>query len=167
MIYIDLDDVAADYTGYVNRVLGTNYQVGDLKSAHHWKELCHNHQHMFMDLEPNQEFIPILHKIVGQVGESNVAFLTALPYDEQYMWQYAPYHKVQWVLNYLAPMGYSIPVFFGPFAHDKYRHYNDGDILIDDQHQNCEQWISAGGTAHVYTNAANCHSFLLEHLSTI
>jgi hypothetical protein len=170
MIYIDLDDVTADFVGYTNMVLGTKYKVGDILADRDWDELRRDHQHLFNDLLPNQDFVPVLEYLLSQVQQTEVAFLSALPYDEKGCWQYAAMHKVQWVFNYLKTQlnpydgPYNIPLFFGPYAHDKHKHCKVGDILIDDRFSNCEEWIAAGGVAHLYRNAEECMQFLKENL---
>jgi len=95
----------------------------------------------------------------------NVAFLTALPHpDPKSAWPYAPMDKINWVAEYCAKRYVSVPVFLGPYAHDKYKHCEIGDILIDDNLTNCTQWETAGGSAHVYRTAKGCHEFLDYHL---
>lgn len=147
MIYIDLDDVCADLTGYANRVFGANTQVGEGISKEHWVELFTYHQRMFRDLDVNEPFRAVFHKIVNTVPTNKIAFLTALPYNE--VWQYAAMDKIDWVREVF---GYKYPVFFGPYAHDKQHHCRDSDVLIDDNSMNCQQWREKGGISRVYRN---------------
>ncbi len=167
MLYIDLDDVAANFTGYVNNALGTNYNVGELMTDCDWAELRQDHQHMFLDLEPNVAFIPIFERIIATVAPQDIAFLSALPCDDRSCWQYAAMHKIRWVDNYLSEYGngIQIPLFFGPYAHDKHKHCEVGDILIDDKRSNCEEWTAAGGVAHIYRNAEDCIVFLEDNIA--
>lgn len=167
MIYIDLDDVTADFIGYVNRALGANYNVGELMTDSDWADLRQDHQQMFIDLEPNAAFTPILSKLIDVVPRGELAFLTALPCDDKSTWPHAPLLKVRWVDNYLTRelQGKAdIPVFFGPYAHDKHKHCKIGDILIDDRRSNCDEWEAAGGIAHVYRNSKDCIVFLKDHV---
>ena len=167
MLYIDLDDVTADFVGYVNTALGTNYKVGELMSDSDWANLRQDHQRIFHDILPNAEFIPVFQRIVASVFHTDVAFLTALPIDNRSQWQHATIDKVRWVDQYLAQHspGVDVPVFFGPYAHDKHKHCEVGDILIDDKRSNCEEWEAAGGIAHLYRNTEDCISFLKANLS--
>jgi hypothetical protein len=72
---------------------------------------------------------------------------------------YAAQDKVWWADKHFP----GIPVFLGPFSHDKWRHCkNPDDILIDDRHSNCHEWIAAGGIAHVYTTWGNCEAWFKE-----
>jgi hypothetical protein len=51
--------------------------------------------------------------------------------------------KVLWAQEHFP----DIEVHFGPYAVDKYRHCQLGDILVDDRLSNCESWTQAGGKA--------------------
>jgi hypothetical protein len=89
-------------------------------------------------------------------------FLTALPHD--YSMPYAAQDKVWWANRHFP----GVSVFFGPFSHDKYRHCtNPGDVLIDDRHSNCHEWIGAGGRAHIYKTWEECHSWLEATLDSL
>jgi hypothetical protein len=69
--------------------------------------------------------------------------------------------KVNWAAEHFP----GIPVFLGPFSHDKWRYCKGpNDILIDDRHSNCSEWIAAGGRAHIYTTWEECKPWLAELL---
>ena len=85
-------------------------------------------------------------------------FLTALPHD--YSMPYAAQDKAWWADRHFP----GIPVFLGPFSHDKWRHCKAGDILIDDRHSNCSEWRSAGGMAHEYRTWEQCKVWLEDTL---
>jgi hypothetical protein len=53
-----------------------------------------------------------------------------------------------------------IPVLFGPYSFDKYKHCTPGDILIDDRTSNCEEWRAAGGHSHIYRSWEECKPWL-------
>jgi len=84
------------------------------------------------------------------------AFLTAIPHDGSV--QYASYDKVLWA-NERFP---GIPVFFGPYSTDKWKHCKPTDILIDDRFENCDDWRNAGGIAHQYTTWENCQDWITQ-----
>jgi hypothetical protein len=164
MFFIDLDDTAADFIGYVNKAFGTSYKIGEGVSQEVWSDIRSNHQRIFADLEPNLEFIPIFDRIADHVGVANMAFLTALPHpDPKSTWPYAPMDKINWAAAYCEQRYAQIPAFLGPYAHDKYKHCEVGDVLIDDNVTNCFEWEKAGGIAHLYRTAEECHAFLDEH----
>jgi hypothetical protein len=74
---------------------------------------------------------------------------------------------MRWVDNYILRElsgKANIPVFFGPYAYDKHKHCEIGDILIDDRQSNCEEWEAAGGIAHMYRNPDDCIAFLKDHV---
>lgn len=84
------------------------------------------------------------------------AFLTAIPHDGSV--PFAPYDKVQWTLERFP----TIPVFFGPYSTDKWKHCKPTDILIDDRLENCNDWKKAGGIAHQYTTWENCQEWIKQ-----
>jgi hypothetical protein len=158
MIYIDMDDVTANLTEYANRVNGTKHGIGDRMGLDDWANLRLGHQRMFRDLEPSKEFI---NKVIWdfKLHHGGAAFLTALPLDEHSPWRHAPGDKLRWVHKHV---GQEIDVFFGPYAHDKKNHCEPGDLLIDDNHQNCIEWVRQGGFAHLYRNVDDCVYWLKE-----
>ena len=152
MIYIDMDDVVADFSGYVNQKCGTDPRVGHgMVPIEHWRQLCRYHPRMFRDLEPNWEFINDGYEwIRDKFNDDQIAFLTAIPVDGQWDWRYAPQDKIDWIRYYF---GTRHSVFIGPFTGDK-RHFckSPDDILVDDRENLCHDWIRAGGTAFLFRN---------------
>lgn len=71
----------------------------------------------------------------------NLLFLTAVPLKDDVPWAF--YDKVLWAQEQFP----DIPVHFGPHSGDKFRHCNEGDILVDDRPDNCDQWRGAKGIA--------------------
>lgn len=149
MIYLDLDDVCADLTGYINRVLGTNYAVGEGFKTAHWSELVRYHPRMFRDLEVNEPFMSAYRTITQTIDSRNIAFLTAVPLGYGQDFQYTIIDKIDWVREHF---GTAHPVFFGPFPHEKHNHCRPNDLLIDDNLSNCQQWRARGGQSIVYRN---------------
>lgn len=88
----------------------------------------------------------------------DLRFLTALPRNNDM--QYAAYDKVLWATERFE----RVPVMFGPYSHDKWRHCQPGDILIDDRTSNCTEWINAGGLAHIYRTWEGCKPWLEQQL---
>ena len=156
-IYFDLDDVAADFVGYVNKVSNTTYRIGEIMSDSEWAELRVNHQRLFADLEMVWSTKNVITTLCIQ--KYNVAFLTALPFDGLHPWKYAPIDKLEWVKLYYP----KVPCFFGPYSHDKKNYCQPGDILIDDKESNCEEWKAAGGISHLYRDYKGLLMFLQEN----
>lgn len=159
-LYFDLDDVLAHFLPYVNSVLDTDYKVGDMLDLKHWEYMRTHHQRMFIDLLPNHEAVEVLYGIL-RTSDVQIRALTALPFDEHSPWQYATIDKVRWCDKNLL----GIPMFVGPYAHDKWRHCTPGDLLIDDKRSNCEEWVAAGGKAYLYRgDNVQMKQWILENL---
>ena len=140
-IYLDMDDVIADFKTYANRVLGKT-QDGGKWPQEDWIRLRDNSR-LYRDLEPTSEAEPLINycRYLRDHHGFEVMFLTAVPKGNDVHWAF--YDKVLWAQKYFP----DIPVMFGPFSKDKHVHCKPGDILIDDRTSNCEEWRSAGGLA--------------------
>ena len=154
MIYIDIDDVVADFSGYVNLKCGTNLynlQIGHGISIEGWKHFSRYHPRMFRDLEPNLEFINDGYEwIRDKFNDDQIAFLTSLPLGGQWEFRYAAQDKIDWIREYF---GDRHNIFFGPYCHDK-RNFckSPDDILVDDIKNLCSEWIRTGGKAILFRN---------------
>ena len=159
-IYLDMDDVVADWRAYAMEFLKMrwdpkdNYRIPQKE----WDKLKNDSRfYLNLPLRANaHDLVQYCRDLVSDKKVEGVAFLTALPHD--YSMPFAAQDKVWWAHKHFE----GIPVFLGPFSHDKWRHCQEGDILIDDRHTNCQEWESAGGRAHVYDNWADCKVWLDE-----
>ena len=159
-IYLDMDDVVADWTGFANEFFGTPGRA----ATHYlpdedWKRLKLQ-QRMYRDLKVKDGALELVGEIKRycQVNVAEVFFLTALPHDDSF--PFAPYDKVRWCERYFP----GIVMFIGPYAKDKHNFCKPGDILIDDRRSNCEDWVRAGGRAYEYTTWQDCEPWLKELL---
>jgi hypothetical protein len=161
-IYLDMDDVVADWLVYAQEFLKMRWddKTGERIPQADWDRLKEDTRfYSRLPVKPGaHELVDYCKRYVSRNPDTRLAFLTALPHD--YSSQYAANDKVWWADKHFP----SIPVFFGPFSHDKWRHCKPGDILIDDRHSNCNEWRSAGGQAHIYTTWENCKPWLEETL---
>ena len=161
-IYLDMDDVVADWLVYAQEVLKMRWddKKGERIPQEDWDRLkANNRFYRDLPLKPGaMELTQFCRDYVAKNPDVGLYFLTALPHD--YSTPYAPSDKVNWAAKYFP----GIPVFLGPFSHDKYRHCKTGDILIDDRHSNCNEWVAAGGRAHIYTTWENCKPWLEKEL---
>ena len=161
-IYLDMDDVVADWIPYAQELLGLRWDVvaGERIPQDEWDKLKEDFRfYAKLPLKPGaHELVNHCRSYVARNPDTRLAFLTALPHD--YSGQYASWDKCWWADRHFP----GIPVFFGPFSHDKYRHCKPGDILIDDRHSNCSEWRAAGGISHVYTTWENCKPWIEETL---
>jgi len=156
IIYLDMDDVVADWMQAARDIVKRNWNYGERIPDQDWDKVKAK-QRFYRDLpvKPGaHELVQFCRDAVGRGQADGMAFLTALPHD--YSVQWAATDKVFWAHRHFE----GIPVFFGPFSFDKYRHCKPGDILIDDRTSNCEEWTNAGGQAHIYRNWPECHTWL-------
>jgi 5'(3')-deoxyribonucleotidase len=161
-IYIDMDDVVADWIGYArdffkNPDLGT---PGTIIPEEDWNKIV-TEQRMYRELKVRQDAKSLIawlnwYKIVHT--ENELFFLTAVPHNNDM--PYAFMDKVNWAQKHFP----NIPVFFGPYSHDKHIRCKTGDILIDDRSSNCTEWRQAGGLAHEYRTWADCKPWLEQTL---
>lgn len=153
-IYIDMDDVVADWIGFArdffkNPDLGT---PGTIIPQEDWNKLV-KEQRMYRDLKVRHDAKSLIawlnwYKTV-HTDDVELFFLTAVPHNNDM--PYAFMDKVNWAQKHFP----NIPVFFGPYSHDKYIHCKPGDILIDDRTSNCEEWRREGGLAHEFVAGLN------------
>ena len=161
-IYLDMDDVVADWLVYAQDFLKMRWddKTSERIPQADWDRLKEDYRfYSRLPVKPGaHELVDYCRRYTSRNPDTRLAFLTALPHD--YSSPYAANDKVWWADKHFP----GIPVFFGPFSHDKWRHCKPGDILIDDRHSNCNEWASAGGQAHVYTTWENCKPWLEEIL---
>jgi len=105
------------------------------------------------------ELVNYCREAVADGLADDLRFLTALPHD--YSVPYASYDKVLWATERFE----RIPVLFGPYSHDKWKHCQPGDILIDDRTSNCVEWENAGGHSHIYRTWEACKPWLEQILN--
>jgi 5'(3')-deoxyribonucleotidase len=158
IIYLDMDDVVADWMGLAKTIVNRNWNYGERIPDSDWKKLKYNPR-FYRNIPLKKGAVDLVNYCRNLLSENKIDglyFLTALPHD--YSMPHAAYDKVLWAQEHFP----DIPVFFGPFSHDKWRHCTPGDILIDDRSSNVSEWISAGGIAHRYTTWENCKPWLEE-----
>ena len=161
IIYLDMDDVVADWMGTARAIVNRSWDYGDRIPDSDWDKVKAKTR-MYRDLplkEGAVELVQFCRDAVSRGQADGMAFLTALPHD--YSVQFAPMDKVNWGAKYFP----GIPVFLGPFSHDKWRHCKPGDILIDDRTSNCVEWENAGGHAHIYRTWEACKPWLEQILT--
>jgi 5'(3')-deoxyribonucleotidase len=156
IIYLDMDDVVADWMPAARAIVNRNWNYGERIPESDWSKVKAK-QRFYRDLplKPGaHELVEYCRNAVATGLATDLRFLTALPHD--YSVPYAVYDKVQWADKHFP----GIPMFIGPFSHDKWRHCTPSDILIDDRTSNCEEWTQAGGHSHIYRNWPDCKIWL-------
>lgn len=162
-IYLDMDDVVADWMPAARAIVNRNWEYGERIPESDWSKVKAK-QRFYRDLpvKPGAyELVEYCKQLVENRQADGLYFLTALPHD--YSVPYAAQDKVWWAHEHFP----GIPVFFGPFSYDKWRHCKSGDILIDDRTSNCEEWESAGGRAHIYRQWPACKEWLEKDLELV
>jgi hypothetical protein len=158
IIYLDMDDVVADWMVEARRLVNRSWEYGERIPSEDWDKVkAKKRFYRDLPIKPGAyELVEYCQDLLSKGKIDSLAFLTALPHDDAV--QYAASDKVFWAHEHFP----GIPVFFGPYSFDKYKHCKPGDILIDDRHSNCHEWRSAGGHAHEYRTWDACRPWL-EH----
>lgn len=164
-IYIDMDDVVADWLAHAQDYLKMTWNKDTERIPQRdWDRLKEDVRfYRSLPLKASaKELIQWCTQYATTHEGVGLYFLTALPHD--YSVPYASQDKVWWANEHFP----GIPVFFGPFSHDKWRHCKTPqDILIDDRTSNCNEFKSAGGRAHVYRNWEDCKAWLEKELGPL
>ena len=163
IIYLDMDDVVADWRQAAEDFLQLKFPNGDQWARipdDKWAELKRNSR-FYRDL-PLKPGAHDLYNFCKQVMDrglvEDVRFLSAIPHNNDMPWSIQD--KVWWAHEHFS----GTPVFIGPYSHDKHVHCQPGDILIDDRTSNCMDWESAGGRAHIYRTWEACQPWLEKEL---
>jgi hypothetical protein len=163
-IYLDMDDVVADWHGAAQQVLKKRWDKnGERIPQEEWDQVKDD-MRFYRNLplmEGAHELVSMCQNYISFNPQYHLRFLTALPHD--YSMPLAAQDKVWWANEHFP----GVPVTIGPFSYDKWRHCkNPGDILIDDRISNCDEWTRAGGHAHIYRNWTDCKIWLEPLLQT-
>lgn len=161
VLYLDMDDVVADWQGAAERFLGRTWakETERLPEAEWNKIRSHSRFYRDLPLKPGAEqLVQYCRAALAQGKVSHVAFLSAIPHQNDMPW--AVQDKVHWAEQHFP----GIPVFLGPYSYDKHRHCRPGDILIDDRESNILEWRAAGGRGHIYTEIQACIAWLDKEL---
>jgi hypothetical protein len=155
-IYLDMDDVVADWMPAARAIVNRNWNYGERIPDSDWNKVkAKSRFYRDLPIKPGaHDLVEFCQKALSEGKITDLKFLTALPHD--YSVPLASYDKVLWAHERFP----GIPVLFGPYSHDKWRHCEPGDVLIDDRTSNCEEWIREGGHAHIYRNWENCKPWL-------
>jgi len=141
-IFIDMDDVVADFSKEAIRIAG--YIMPDDQKEKYPKEDWNKFlkfPRLYRDLDKCSYADNIVSACLDIADYLNwdVIFLTAVPRDNDFPWAFND--KIEWAKKYFP----TIPVWFGPYSSNKHQHCRSGDVLIDDRQRNITEWISKGG----------------------
>lgn len=164
IIYLDMDDVVADWRAAAEDFLRLKFPHGDAYARipdEDWARLKRNSRfYRHLPLKPAaHDLVDYCCNAVVQGLADDVRFLSAIPHNNDMPWSIQD--KVWWAHEHFP----NIPVFLGPYSHDKQDHCQPGDILIDDRTDNCMQWENKGGHAHIYRTWEACKPWLEKVLN--
>lgn len=159
IIYLDMDDVVADWRVAAEELLKLKFPNNDPWARipdEKWAELKRNSRfYRHLPLKKGAlELVRYCKEAVEDGQAEDVRFLSAIPHNNDMPWSIQD--KVWWANDYFP----GIPVFLGPYSNDKQVHCRPGDILIDDRTDNCMQWEARGGRAHIYRTWEGCRPWL-------
>ena len=165
IIYLDMDDVVADWRTAAEDFLKLKFPNDDAYARipdDEWAKLKRNSRfYRYLPLKPGaHDLVQFCRDAVSSGQADGMAFLSAIPHNNDMQW--AIQDKVWWAHEHFE----GIPVFLGPYSHDKHVHCQPGDILIDDRTSNCMEWENAGGLAHIYRTWEGCKPWLTQILAT-
>lgn len=142
-IFIDMDDVVADFTNFVKNELHIKNHIDE-----NWREILKK-QRIYSLLPKMKDADYLIDECLKFSSSKNyeILFLTAVPRRNDMPWAF--YDKIKWAEKYYP----NIPVWFGPFSKDKQDHCKKGDILIDDRIDNIKNWIDKNGIGILHKNA--------------
>jgi 5'(3')-deoxyribonucleotidase len=152
-----MDDVVADWHSAAQEFLKMRWSKAHERIPQEdWDRIKMNSRfYRNLPLKPGaHELVQYCRDAVTNKLADSMAFLSAIPRNNDMPW--AIQDKVWWAHENFE----GIPVFLGPYSHDKHVHCAPGDILIDDRTSNCTEWENAGGQAHIYKNWPDCKVWL-------
>jgi len=156
-IYVDMDDVLADFKQYSTKILGKQFNEVRYENLT-WAKLKENPR-LYRDLEVKDGAYKLMEFLSSYKNSYSIYLLTAVPRNNDMQWAF--YDKVNWAQKYFP----DYPVFFGPFSTDKWRHLRtSNDVLIDDRESNYNDWKNAGGKAYLYKNVDECILWAKDNL---
>lgn len=156
IIYLDMDDVVADWMPAARAIVNRNWDYGERIPDEDWNKVKAKSR-FYRDLpikDGAHDLVNYCRDLKSEGLIEDLRFLTALPHD--YSVPFAAYDKVLWATERFE----RIPVLFGPYSYDKWKHCQPGDILIDDRTSNCEEWERVDGRAHTYRTWEPCKVWL-------
>jgi hypothetical protein len=152
-IYVDQDDVLAEFYGEAARILGAPFQ--SLPPEVRWGRL-EQVPNLFRHLPVRPDALALWH---GLEGRGNRSILTAMPRPTGLL-HTARADKVAWAREHITA---TAPVIVAESGLAKAAWARPGAILIDNLQRNIDVWVAAGGIGIVHISAADT----LDRLTSI
>jgi hypothetical protein len=144
-IYVDQDDVLAEFYGTAGAILGAPFQ--SLTPAVRWGQL-ERVERLFRYLPVRPDALALWH---GLEGRGNRSILTAMPRPTGLL-HTAAADKLEWAREYITA---TAPVIVAESGLAKAAWARPGAVLIDNLQRNIDVWVAAGGIGVVHTSAAD------------
>jgi len=139
-IFLDMDGVVADFDAYAKEILGYSTPGGKRYPLDDWAKISANPRfYRHLEVCAGADLLVNCAWALAKRHSYDVKFLTAIPRANDVPWCFND--KVEWAQQCFP----GIPVWFGPYSNDKYKHCQPGDVLIDDRDDNVNEWTAAGG----------------------
>lgn len=137
-IWLDMDGVFADFEVVASEILGrkVGWGINDLLDED-WSTL-QKVPNLYRNLPVMPGSTDLMEAVLNLQDEFEIKFLTAIPRVKTI--PSARQDKTDWIDENFP----GIPVEFGPFSKDKWKHAKFLDILIDDKPSNVLEWVSKG-----------------------
>lgn len=134
-----MDGVLADFDRYADRVLAP-HRGKTLSSTKRWSIIASNPR-LYRDLEKTPEADQLVKycQYLCEVNDWDLRILTAIPIGNDIPWAF--HDKFEWINQHFP----QLPIMFGPYSGDKFKHCQPGDVLIDDRISNIQEWEAANG----------------------
>lgn len=158
-LYLDMDGVVADFDAKVQEILGYAKEPYARYPDEDWRKIL-EYPRFYGDLPLCKDALHLvticLH--IAHVNNMDIKFLTAIPRDNDFPWAF--HDKVYWAKEHFP----NIPVWFGPYSHDKKIHAKPKDILIDDRVVNITEWNEVGGIGILHKGDVDATIRILREL---
>lgn len=144
-IYVDQDDVLAEFYGTAGAILGAPFQ--SLSPAARWGQL-ERIPNLFRHLPVRPDALELWN---GLAGRGTRSILTAMPRPTGLL-HTAAADKLAWAREHIT---HTAPVIVAESGLAKAAWARPGAILIDNLQRNIDVWVAAGGIGIVHVSAAD------------
>jgi len=160
-IYLDMDGVLADFDSAVKKLLGKSLHDFPTSQAG-WDAMEPYKETFFRTLDPMPDAYELVTGVINYafIRGMNTAVLTAIPKLNRFPGVHID--KREWVREHFPKLYNDFNI--GPYAIHKQLHCYPGDVLIDDNPMNIEQWNACGGIGIFHTSAEDSLAKLKKHL---
>ena len=144
-IFVDQDDVLAEFYGTAGAILGAPFQ--SLSPGARWGRL-ERVPRLFRHLPVRPDALDLWR---GLEGRGNRSILTAMPRPTGLL-HTAAADKLEWAREHITP---TAPVIVAESGLAKVAWARPGAVLIDNLQRNIDVWLAAGGIGIVHTSATD------------